>query len=536
VLASRRLRAIGLTAVVVLGLALRALGVRMGLPYGHHWDEGWIVDSIIHMLVTQSPVPEHYQYGAPLMVLGLAVFEVYSHLVRELSPHDGTALRWMVRGVSVVISSSGTVAVYLAARWADWNARRSAWAGLLAALLYATASELVTHARYGVTDACLVALTAWTLALTARYVRAQHLGWGLAALIAAGVTVGFKVTAAPTGLIPIAALALVPGWLPRVRSTLPYRLLLVASAPVVVATFVGLNPMFAHQDHWKEALDDVVTRALQTHYGGFPEFLLREPGWRHLAAALGSLGSLALHRTPAVSIAIAAVSVVGLASVLRRGNRFFAIAVGHAAIAVFAMAWPNRAFLLRNYLVALPVLCLGFGFGAWELGRRVHERVAGRAPRWVLDAAAGLVVVLPLVGLPLRDALACQRLSEDPRQRAMDWIATHGTHGARMGYTPSVLGDRAMGKYDRFDDQLPHLGIPEVKTCQDLVNASPPIDYVITASYRDDDNWVTYEDLWFFQDCPPFREVARFEPNPYEHNFAVTPAWNGRTTAIVLAR
>jgi hypothetical protein len=536
VLGSRRVRAIGLTAIVVLGLVLRALGVRLGLPYGHHWDEGWIVDSIIHMRSTETLVPEHYMYGAPLMELGLVVFQAYTHLVRELSPHDGTMLRWMVRGVSVVISSSGTVAVYLAARWGDWNARRSAWVAVLAALLYATASELVTHARYGVTDACLVALTAWTLAFTARYVRGQQLGWGFAALVAAGVTMGFKVTSAPTALIPVAALVLVPGRLARLRSSLPYRVLLAAALPAVVATFIGLNPMFAHVDHWRDAIGDVLSRALQTHYGGFPEYQLREPGWPHLVAAWSALGSLALHRTPAVSIVLAAISAGGLVSAVRRRNLFYALAAGHAVIAVFVLAWPNRAFLLRNYLVATPALCPGFGFGAWELARRVAARVEGRRARWALLALAGAATGVALVALPVHDAVACQTLSEDPRQRAMDWIAAHGAPGSRVAYTPSVIGDVAMGKYDRFDDTLPRSGTPDVRSCRDVTGASPPLQYVITASYRDDENWVTYEDLWFFQECPPYREVARFEPNPYEHNFAVTPPWNGRTTAIVLER
>ena len=73
-----------------------------------------------------------------------------------------------------------------------------------------------------------------------------------------------------------------------------------------------------------------------------------------------------------------------------------------------------------------------------------------------------------------------------------------------------------------------------MKSCEDVLKSSA--DYVITASHREDDDWVTYRELWFFQQCPPYVEVARFEPSPYEHDFAVTAAWNGRTTALVLAR
>jgi hypothetical protein len=549
----RWLRAVALTVVVLFGFGLRALGLRLGLPYAHHWDEEWIVDGIVHMLVTDSLVPGHFMYGAPLMHLGCGVFHLYSSWVRELSPHDGTMLRWMIRWVSVVISSSGAVGVYLAARWGDWDSRRSAWVGMLAALLYATASELVAHGRYGVTDACLVALTAWTLALTARYVRAQQAAWAVAALVAAGVTVGFKVTAAPTAVIPIAALVLLPARWPRVPlpfalagkgpglvgpagNRWPHRVLLLAAVPILAGTFFALNQSFVHVDHWKDAWGDVVVRALQTHFGGFPEFQLREPGWRHMTAALSGLGSIALHRTPAVSILLAAVSVGGLVCALRERNVFYAIAVAHALIAVAAVAWPNRAFLLRNYLVATPALCLGFGFGVWELARRVGTRVQGLRARSTLAVLAGLGATVLLVVLPLRDAISCQRLSEDPRQRAMDFIAAHAQKGDRIAYTPSVMGDDAMGRHDHFDDHLMRSNANDVKTCREATTARPPLDWIITANYRDGENWVSIEDLWRFQECPGFREVARYEPNPYEHNYAVTATWDGFATAIVLQR
>jgi hypothetical protein len=428
------------------------------------------------------------------------------------------------------------VAVYLAARWGDWDARRSVWVGMFAALLYATASELVSHGRYAVTDASVVALTAWTLALTARYVRTQHAGWAVAAILAAGVTIGFKVTGAPTAIIPLAALVLLQARWPRIPSRLPHRFLLIAAVPIMASTFFALNPCFVHADHWRDAWNDVVTRALQTHLGGFPEFQLREPGWRHMTAALSGLGSIVLHRTPAVSILLAAVSVGGLACALRGGNLFFAIAAGHALIAVASVAWPNRGFLLRNYLVATPVLCLGFGFGVWELARRVRMHVQAPRTRSALAALAGLGAAVVLLVLPLRDAISCQRLSEDTRQRAMDYIAAHASKGDRIAYTPSVIGEGAMGTYPGLEERLMRSSVSDVRTCKAATMASPPIDWVITASYRDDGNCVTVENLWWFEECAGFREVARYEPSPYEHNFAVTATWDGRTTAIVLER
>jgi hypothetical protein len=540
VLSQRWLRLTLLVAVFAFGLALRTLGLRMGLPYGHHWDEGWIVDSVIHMLTTRSLVPEHYQYGAPMMMLCVGVYEAFTHLVHDVRPDDGTMLRWIARSVSVGVSATGTVALYLAVRWGDRDARRSVSAGLLAALLYASASELVTHARYGVTDACLVALTAWTLALTARYVRSRHLGWGLASLLAGGCTVAFKISALPTALLPIVGLVWVPGRLrrgPAPRSALLYRALLASAFPVVVATFFALNPMIAHTDHAVDAVRDMVERAAQTRNGGFPAFQRHEPGLTHVTAALWALASLGLHRSPPGSVVLFSVGIGGLAYAIRRRSVFVTLAAAHAGVALVFMTWPNRAFLFRNYLVALPAVCIGFGYGADALARALWRGcVQGRRLSRVALSTAALTTFAALVGLPLRDAIACQALSEDPRERAVHWILAHAPADARVAYTPSVVSEPAMGRYDGFDTRLPRpkVLLPDLSSCDGLRRSRP--DFVLTASYRDDNNWVTYEDLWYFRACEGYREVARFDPNPYEHNFAVTPAWNGRTTAIVLQR
>jgi hypothetical protein len=539
VLSRRAPRLALLGALVVFGVVARTLGLRLGLPFTHHWDEGWITDAgVRHMLVTDSPVPERYMYGAPMMMLGVGVYELFTRFVHDVSPTDGAALRMMVRAVSVAISSSGIVAVYLTARWGDWDERRSARAAILAALLYAGASELVAFGRYAVTDACLVALTAWTLALTARYVRTQHVGWGLGAVVAAGVTFAFKVTALPTAFIPVVAVVLVRGRLPGVRSTLPYRVVVAAAVPAVFVTFFVLNPMFAHAQHAGDALRDVIERWLQTRNGGLPEYQLREPGLPHVGAALWALASLVFHRTPAVSLVLAAVSVAGLAYALRRGNRVLALAAAHAAIAVVFVAWSNRGFLVRNYIVATPALCLGFGFGLAELLGHASLRMPEARARWLSwSLAAALVVVL--VAMPLRDAVLCQRLSVDPRQRALDWIAAHAPGSARVAFTPTVIGDPALGRpvdgseRDLIPPQLSHF---EISTCLEATYSQPPPDYVLTASGQEYDDWVVYEPRWFFQQCPGFVEVARFDPNPYEHNYAITPSWNGRTTAIVLQR
>jgi hypothetical protein len=523
------------TALVAFGVALRVLGLRMGLPFQHHWDEAWIADSVIHMLVTETPVPETYQYGAPMMMLTVGVYEAFTRLVRDVSPDDAVMIRMMARCVGVAVSSSGIAAVYLAVRWGLDDARRALRAAPLAALLFAAASELVTHGRYAVTDACLVSLTAWTLALTARYIRTQHVGWGFGAVLAAGVTFAFKVTALPTAAVPLAAIVLVRGQLPVSARPLPYRLLLAGAVPIVLATFFALNPMCAHVDHVLDAVRDIIGRFLQTRFGGFPEYQRREEGLPHLEAAVWAVASLAFHRTPAVSLLLAVTGLAGLASAVRRGSLTFAIAAGHAALALVALS-SNRAFLFRNYLVAAPALCMGFGVGVCNL-LALSRRLLGARARWVTPAVATALAVA-LVAMPVRDAIACQRLSVDPRQRALQWIAERSPAGARVAFTPSIVGEPATGRpvdgaaWKIVPPKITHF---DVSTCAEVQAAHPAPDYVLTASTQDGEDLVVWEERWFFQSCPGFVEVARFEPNPYEHNFAVTPAWNGRAISIVLA-
>src|ERR1019366_4256601 len=231
----RAARAALVSGVVLLGLVVRLLGIRMGLPFHHHWDEGWIADSAAEMLRQGSDVPRSYQYGAPLIRLTeFAFLAARGRLAPvELTPDDAqVALYVMARVITAVIASSGTVAVY----WAGWCSEpsrpRAFRVGLASALMYATAWELVLHSRYGVTDACLVGLTAWTLAFAAAYARTRRLAWALASVVAAGLTTAFKVPGVVTAIVPIAALLAVRPRSSR-RGALLSRLLLLAAVPIV---------------------------------------------------------------------------------------------------------------------------------------------------------------------------------------------------------------------------------------------------------------------------------------------------------------
>ena len=194
-----------LLGLVLAALVIRFLGIRMGLPFFHHWDEDTVVGSAKHMLANGNDVPSNYFYGAPLMRLTAIGYGLARALnLLPLALTEDVALRWIARGLSTLIATSGVLAAYLAGRWTFGRGR----AALGSALLFAVAAELVWHARYGVTDASVTALTMWTLAATAAYLRRRSVAAGLLALTAAGVTFAFKVNGLVTAGIPVGALLL----------------------------------------------------------------------------------------------------------------------------------------------------------------------------------------------------------------------------------------------------------------------------------------------------------------------------------------
>src|SRR5579872_626375 len=109
-------------AVVLLGALLRLAGLSFGLPYHHHWDEVWITESVAGMLRRHDSVPGSYQYGGPLMWLGELTFVVLRRLhhqsgdLTELDRQSGIYLASRIAGA--LVSATGTLAVYVAARFA----------------------------------------------------------------------------------------------------------------------------------------------------------------------------------------------------------------------------------------------------------------------------------------------------------------------------------------------------------------------------------------------------------------------------------
>lgn len=523
--------------VVVFGLLLRWLGLRLGLPYFHHWDEILVTQSARGMVERGDDVPANYFYGAPLMRLTALGYVLAKKL--HLPPPftgplaDEVTLRWVGRAISSTLAGTGTLAAYLAARFSLGRGR----AALFAALSYAVAAELVWHARYLVTDASVVALSTWTLAFTAAYLRRRTLAFAALAILTAGLTFGFKLTGLATVVLPIAALVLRPaagvlteGDVADARVlTAAQRALAAAAAPLVLFLFLRTNPHV--RDQWQQAFSQFEGIARHYRQGHVKPFAERDAGLPHLASATYFVLVQSFHTNALAGALYGAAGVLGVGIALRRANLAVLLALGHAASVVFAMAWPNRAYLTRMYLPAMPVLCLGLGLALDEALSLAEKRLG--SPRAL---AAALVVLLS--GTTVVQAIETQRGAVDTRVRAVDVVAAAArARPVTVAFSPALMGGLALGGHGGIRAYLERPGVTIVRevATADAARESGA-DYLVTASYRDLKRIWPYEEQWSFTEVPGYREIARFASSPYEERYDLQPTWDGHVSAIVLER
>jgi hypothetical protein len=530
------------SAVVALGVTLRFLGLRLGLPYFHHWDEVLITSSARGMLERGDDVPSTFFYGAPVMRLTAIAFRwgAWLHVpgIAGAPLGDEVALRWAGRSVTATMAASGTLAVYLGARFTVGPGAGA----IAAALAYAVAAELVWHARYLVTDASVVALTAWTFALSAAYAERRMLWLGALAVMFSGLTFAFKLTGLATILLPLGVLLLRPprgAWRtgdlemrPRLQGIL-HRALLLGAVPIMVWFFLFFNPHV--RDHWQRAFSDWEGIARHYRQGHAKPFAEREAGWDHLTSALWYLAAEAFQVTRWVSLAFSIPALIGLVCAVRRASLPVILGAVHAAAVVVTMAWPNRAYLTRMYLPALPVLCIGFGF-AVAVASTALERVAGGRVRMAALAAVAVLMSAPSGW----QAIACQRQSVDARIRGLDWVALRSKELGRevtVAFSPGVAGGIAVGSHGAIRNYLRRPGVRVLDDVSEGVAARESgADFLLSASFRDLKKTWPYQEQWSFREVPGYLPAVEFPSNPYEERYDQQPTWDGHVSALVLER
>ena len=370
----RRNEVLLVSAIALLGAVLRFLGLGFGLPYFHHWDEGNVTDSVRDMITRGDDVPAHYYYGAPMMrltewaYLGAQKLHIGGFASAVLG--DDVYTRLAGRLVNATIASTGTIAVYGAARLA----LRRPQTALVAALLYATSSDLVIHARYCVTDAALAAITAWILFLCALFANKPTLLNGVLVSLMCGIAGAYKLTGFANLVLVVPTLVLFParGWF-RVRPGEPDRALRVGHAllaamvvPIAIYVYFRLNPHV--RDHWQDALGDFDRVATNNDAGAAKPYVYRERG--HPPRALGDVvpACAVLQRTPrARAWIVRCATLVGSLCGPALGETALVLVGIMQAVAIIATISRYHSSFVRYFLVHLAV--------------RVHRRGLGYRPR-----------------------------------------------------------------------------------------------------------------------------------------------------------
>ena len=270
------------------------------------------------------------------------------------------------------------------------------------------------------------------------------------------------------------------------------------------------------------------------HYrqGHLPPYHDRTPGLPHLGAALHYLAFQALHTRWLASGLLALVAVWGLVLGSVQRNLLVLLGVVHAALLVVSMAFPNKAYLARVYLPAVPILCLGFGAGWDRLWTWLRARRAPTRPLLI-------VAVALLFAEPIHQSILTARLGKDARARALDFIAAqaHPQGPATVALTPSVAGAGTIGGHPQIGKELVREGVRFLTEVADAATArGSGADYILVASFFIVVPHRPYLEQWPFRSVPGYRLVAEFPYNPYEHRLEIAPYWNGRVAALVLAR
>jgi hypothetical protein len=540
--------------VVVAGAVLRFLGLRFGLPYFHHWDEQNITVNVHDMIVHGDNVPKFYVYGQPMESLVVLVYQAaQKHHVGGFATavlDDDIYPRIAGRIIGATLASSGTLAMYLAGRFAT---RRPA-AAIAAAMLYATSCDLVQHARYCVTDASMTALTAWVLCFCAAYALRPTIANGFMACLFCGAAASYKLPGFASLALVVPTLCLRPayGWIRKANAPPGPALRIVHAAlpalaiPVAIVLFLRLNPHVV--DHWRDAFHDYEWIANKSHDPGPKPYCYRDPGLRYLGAALWYVFIQSYSPSAALAAIVFGVpAIIGAAQGVRSANTVVVVGLVHAA-GVLTPFVSYSAYFVRYFLPTLPWVCLVGGLGVcWiyeALARRATARLKPRARMGVLVLAGLAYLGLAAVPAAYRSVMA-QILVKDPRIAALDDVAAiaaseHSPVTLAIAATVAVH-ESSMGS---FRDMHKFMQRPDVKVLGDVRSADDVrklgARFLINASYRDwgkvEPYTFPWEDQWMFEDVPGYRVVRRYRNNPYVERLDIQADWNGRVQAVLLEK
>lgn len=328
------------------------------------------------------------------------------------------------RGVSVLASSLGVVAIYAASRMAG-VAR--VWSGV-AALVLAWSPTFVFMGRYATPDALATGGVCASVMCLVAIAGGRGRGWYLAAALALGITGGAKYNA---GLIAtsvvMAHLASTKRW-----TWLPWMALTAAGALAVfvltlLPPWAGVEPILEGLGYeWR-------------HYGrGHGGFASPHAG----ADALRYLIVFTWGVVPSVVLFLGALLDLRSRDVAARRRRGIWLALGLFVIGYLVMVGRGDMFVDRVLLPVLPAMGLLLGLAVQAVVAAAHPRLAGERKRIAVGVALAASLV---VASALRTADQAQALAqEDTRLAAQRWIsATLDPKHTKI----AVLPNSAMGLF-----------------------------------------------------------------------------------------
>ena len=282
--------------------------------------------------------------------------------------------------------------------------------------------------------------------------------------------------------------------------------------------------------HWSKAIMDINVRMNQYARGGVPEFIARMQGPEHFAAILYALFFQMFHRWPLASAVLASLAFSGVARAIRGRSLVTIAGAVHAAVVVLGLSISSRAFLLRNYLVVVPVLVRRV-LVRDGVDPRAHAR--SRPSRYPSRSRASFARVLRRGAV--RAGRSHRGARTDARSAPLDWISARATKPSTVVAAMPDLGldEAAIRANPPFRAPAPE---PRLHArCRERrrgPSVAPRFHHGRLAP-----RFLGRGDVWprSFR-SPGYRDVAHFDSNPYEHNFDVTPTWMGRFNVIVLQR
>lgn len=430
---------LGLAAVIVLALVLRAAGLTWGFPHSLNVDEAHVVYLASQLAerfrASGSLDPQASSYGAlPLYLLALTtgLAELALQWLKSFLavPFDTAPMLYVGRLLSV-LASTATV-LLTAALGRRLFGRRVAVVG---ALLLAVSLLPVREAHFATVDSLLVAgvmLTLWLgVGIVQRGAWRDYVATGVALALAMATKIGAAVLLAPILVAHLAA-----AWTPP-RQLRRHWGRLLALGLLTIVLWLALNPYAVlNPDGYfdLDRNDSVRTQGLVVRgdlpvlytlqFEGTPPYLYALTNW--LPWGLG----VPLQIAALLGVAYSAWRLVRPDT--GRGGpaqgetpAWFADAYLLAwLLAYYGTTGGWYAKFIRYALPLIPVLCLLAGRLVAELWAR-----SGSRGRWVVALATGALVVASLAYTSGYVGIYVQR---DTRLVAADWVRENIPPGASV--------------------------------------------------------------------------------------------------------